>query len=236
MKTIGLLGGMSWQSTASYYRAINQGIEKALGGFHSAQIVLVSVDFHEIELLQRRDDWETAGSLLACAAAQAESAGADVLLICTNTMHKVASAIQESLTIPLLHIADATGLALQADEISTVGLIGTRFTMEQPFLKEKLAKEFGIQVLVPERQHRDEVHDIIFHELVKGKVLETSKQRLLRIIETLNEQGARAIILGCTELAMLIDDTDTDIPVFDTTQIHAQAALDFALDENVRHT
>lgn len=229
MKTIGLLGGMSWESTASYYKAINEGVRNRLGGFHSAPIVLNSVDFHEVEQLQQADRWDDAGALLAQAAKQVESGGADFLLLCTNTMHKVADAIEEAIDIPLLHIADATGEALQRDQIHRVGLLGTRFTMEQDFYKQRLIERFGIQVTVPSSASQRIVHDVIYNELIQGDINDTSKTHYLRIIQELHQNGAQAVILGCTEIALLVSQADTDVPLYDTTAIHAQIAVDRAL-------
>ncbi|MGL6215229.1 aspartate/glutamate racemase family protein [Billgrantia desiderata] len=229
MKTIGLLGGMSWESTVSYYRALNEGVKAALGGFHSAKLCLYSVDFAEIERLQHAGDWDATAEILSRAARSVEAAGADFLLIGTNTMHKVAPEIEASITIPLLHIADATAQRLAADGIRRVGLLGTRFTMEQDFYKGRIAEGFGIEVLVPDAAQRDLVHEVIYHELCLGQVKETSRQRYLEIIESLREQGAEAVILGCTEIALLVQQSDTAVPLYDTTAIHAEEAVKWAL-------
>lgn len=229
MKTIGLLGGMSWESTVSYYRALNEGVKAALGGFHSAKLCLYSVDFAEIERLQHAGDWDATAEILSRAARSVEAAGADFLLIGTNTMHKVAPEIEASITIPLLHIADATAQRLAADGIRRVGLLGTRFTMEQDFYKGRIAEGFGIEVLVPDAAQRDLVHEVIYHELCLGQVKETSRQRYLEIIESLREQGAEAVILGCTEIALLVQQSDTAVPLYDTTAIHAGEAVKWAL-------
>ncbi|OUE39251.1 aspartate racemase [Billgrantia desiderata SP1] len=229
MKTIGLLGGMSWESTVSYYRALNEGVKAALGGFHSAKLCLYSVDFAEIERLQHAGDWDATAEILSRAARSVEAAGADILLIGTNTMHKVAPEIEASITIPLLHIADATAQRLAADGIRRVGLLGTRFTMEQDFYKGRIAEGFGIEVLVPDAAQRDLVHEVIYHELCLGQVKETSRQRYLEIIESLREQGAEAVILGCTEIALLVQQSDTAVPLYDTTAIHAEEAVKWAL-------
>ena len=229
MKTIGLLGGMSWESTAGYYRAINEGIKKRLGGLHSAKIAMVSVDFEPIENLQRKGDWEQMASILCEAARNIQSAGADFLLICTNTMHKVAPQIEAAVTIPLLHIADATAEVLLKKGIKTVGLLGTAFTMEQDFYKGRLSDNYGLNVLVPDEKDRQIVHTVIFQELCLGKINPDSKTAYLRIIEQLAEQGAEAVVLGCTEIGMLVNQSDTDVKLFDTTNIHAQKAVDYAI-------
>ncbi|OJA07086.1 aspartate/glutamate racemase family protein [Halomonas sp. QHL1] len=229
MRVIGVLGGMSWESTQGYYRALNEGVKAALGGFHSAKIVIVSVDFAEIEALQQQGDWQTAGELLADAAQSVERAGADCLLIATNTMHKVAPAIEQAITIPLLHIADATAEQLIADGITRVGLLGTRFTMEQDFYIGRLEQQFGIEVVVPDQSERETIHRVIFDELCQGRVEDASRQRYLAIIDSLHAQGAQAVILGCTEIAMLVGQRDTTVPLYDTTALHAQRAVAWAL-------
>lgn len=229
MKTIGLLCGMSWESTQSYYQAINQGIKSQLGGLSSAKLCLYSVNFDEIEKLQHQGRWEETADILASAAQAVERAGADFLLICTNTMHKVAPQIQAKLNIPLLHIADATAQTLQAQGITKVGLLGTRFTMEQAFYKQRLTQNFGIEVVVPVQEDRDTVHEIIYNELCLGEIRDGSRQRYLEIIDTLHAQGAQAVILGCTEIALLVQPHHTQVPLFDTTAIHAQAAVEMAL-------
>ncbi len=229
MKTIGLLGGMSWESTVSYYQLINQGINKELGGFHSAKIILNSIDFAEIEALQHQGEWDKTAAILAKAAQSIQNAGADFILICTNTMHKVASAVESDIDIPLVHIADATGQALVENQVKNVGLLGTKFTMEQDFYKQRLSDQFNLSVLIPEADERDDVHHIIYNELCQGKIKETSKQRYLDIINNLQEKGAEAIILGCTEITLLVKQTDTTTPLYDTTQLHAQCAIDLAI-------
>lgn len=231
MRVIGLLGGMSWESTQGYYRALNEGVKAALGGFHSAKIVMISVDFAEIEALQQQGDWQTAGDLLARAAQNVERAGAGCLLIATNTMHKVAPAIEQAITIPLLHIADATAEQLTLDGITRVGLLGTRFTMEQDFYSGRLETQFGIDVVVPEQVEREAIHRVIFDELCQGRVEEASRQRYLEIIDSLYAQGAQAVILGCTEIAMLVSQRDTAVPLYDTTALHAQKAVAWSLAE-----
>ena len=229
MKTIGLLGGMSWESTHGYYAIINQGVQSELGGLHSAKITMVSVDFAEIETLQQKNDWESAGELLANSAKNVEAAGANCLLICTNTMHKVADAIESAITIPLLHIADATGEALVHAGIKKVGLLGTAFTMEQEFYKGRLTQNFGLDVITPNEADRAQVHRVIYEELCVGAIKPESKQVYLNIIDRLVDQGAEAIILGCTEIGLLVKQSDTSTPLFDTTEIHADKAVKFAL-------
>ncbi|CAH0529725.1 aspartate/glutamate racemase family protein [Vibrio hippocampi] len=231
MKTVGLLGGMSWESTANYYKAINEGVNKAMGGLHSAKIVMHSVDFAEIAELQHEDKWQETADILSQAAQGLEKAGADSLLICTNTMHKVADEIAEKVSIPLLHIADATAEVLQQQGVTKVGLLGTRFTMEHDFYKQRLIDKFGIDVVVPNGVQRQLVHDIIYNELVKGNVLPSSRQDYLEVICDLCENGAQAVILGCTEIAMLINQQHTAVPLYDTTQIHSDAAVKFALSD-----
>ena len=228
MKTIGLIGGMSWESTALYYRQINQAVQQQLGGLHSAKLVLLSVDFHAIEALQRSGDWVGAGRLLANAARSLEAAGADFLVLCTNTMHIVAPAISEAVHIPLLHIADPTAQAIQQAGHTRIGLLGTRFTMEQHFYIDRL-KQQGLEVLLPEREDCDTVHRIIFEELCLGQTLEVSRQHYRRIMAQLVEQGAQAIILGCTEITLRVDVADASVPLFDTTALHASAAAEHAL-------
>ncbi|MCB1671598.1 MAG: aspartate/glutamate racemase family protein [Gammaproteobacteria bacterium] len=229
MKTIGLLGGMSWESTIGYYRAINQGVKEALGGLHSASIVLVSVDFQPLEELQRAGDWEQITNRLVAAARQVEHGGANMLLICTNTMHKVAPAIEDAIRIPLLHIADATAEVINAAGISRVGLLGTAFTMEQDFYKGRLQEKFAIEVIVPEQSDRELVHGVIYQELCLGRVTDQSRREYLRIIDQLARDGAQAVILGCTEIGLLISQQDTSVKLFDTTAIHARKAVENAL-------
>lgn len=229
MKTIGLLGGMSWESSVGYYRAINQGIKRSLGGLHSAKIAMYSVDFEPIEKLQHEDDWQGTAKILSQAAKNVQNAGADFLLICTNTMHKVAPQIEQAINIPLLHIADATAEAIVKKGFKTVGLLGTAFTMEQDFYKARLTENYGLTVLIPNESDRKIVHRVIYKELCLGHSISASKNEYLRIIESLANQGAEAIILGCTEIAMLVDQTDTEITLLDTTAIHAQKAVEWAL-------
>lgn len=229
MKTIGLIGGMSWESTIPYYRHINEAVKARLGGLHSAKLVLFSVDFHEIERLQQSGDWDQAGRLLAAAAQALERAGAELLVLCTNTMHKVAPAIEQAVGIPLLHIADPTAAAIQAAGLSTVGLLGTRFTMEQAFYRERLEQRHGIRVLIPDEPQRQDVHRIIYEELCLGQVREESRETYRRIIASLVAQGAQAVILGCTEIGLLVGAGDAGVPLFDTTSLHARQAAEWAL-------
>lgn len=231
MKTIGLLGGMSWESTVTYYRLVNEGVKARLGGLHSAKIVLYSVDFQEIEALQHQDDWAAAGMALAQAGQALEVAGADFLVICTNTMHKVEPAIAAAISIPVLHIADATAAAIQAQGIRTVGLLGTQFTMEQAFYKARLSEQHGLNVLIPEKGDRATIHRIIYDELCLGNVKPASRDAYLTIIQKLQQQGAEAIIAGCTEIPLLINQADLTLPLFDTTALHAMAAVDYALSD-----
>jgi len=229
MKTIGLLGGMSWESTMGYYREINEGVKNALGGLHSAQIVMYSVDFEPIEKLQHEGDWDGTAKILSNAAQCVQSAGADFLLICTNTMHKVAPQIENSINIPLLHIADATAEVLVHEGVKTVGLLGTLFTMEEEFYKGRLRENYGLNVLVPDEKDRQIVHKIIYQELCLGKIRTDSKTQYLRIIDMLAHQGAKAVILGCTEIGMLVSQGDTQVKLFDTTAIHAKKAVAYAI-------
>ena len=228
MKTIGLLGGMSWESTELYYRWINEETKRLRGGLHSAPIAMVSVDFQEIETLQHRGDWAAAGAVLAHKAQQVEAAGADFLLICTNTMHNVAEQVQAALSIPLLHIADATADRIRQADLHTVGLLGTQFTMEQDFYKGRLAQK-GLKVRVPPKDDRQIVHRIIYQELCLGQVRDSSRREFLRIIDQLHAAGAQGVIEGCTEIVMLVQQEHTRVPLFDTTAIHAQQAVAEAL-------
>ena len=231
MKTIGLLGGMSWESTLDYYRMINRGVKTALGGLHSAQIVLHSVDFDPIEKLQHKGDWQGTADILCKAALGVQAAGADFLLICTNTMHKVAPQVESAISIPLLHIADATGGALIKAGLKKVGLLGTAFTMEQDFYKGRLVEKFGLEVLTPSEDDRQVVHDVIYKELCLGNIKQNSKLKYLRIIDKLARQGAEGVILGCTEIGMLVKQSDLDLKVFDTTAIHAARAVEYAIQD-----
>lgn len=229
MKTIGMLGGMSWESTASYYKAINEGIKQELGGLHSAKISMYSVDFDEIEKLQHQDNWAATAEILSSAARSIEAGGADFLLICTNTMHKVAPEVEQAVSIPLLHIADATAERLVANGIKRVGLLGTKFTMEEDFYKGRLTDKYNIEVVVPEPDEREIVHDVIYSELCLGKFLDRSLLKYLAIIDELAEKGAEAVILGCTEIALLVQQKHTKVPLYDTTEIHASAAVTLAV-------
>lgn len=231
MKTIGLIGGMSWESTVSYYRLINEKIKEKLGGLHSAKILLNSVDFQEIEECQARGDWEKSAEILTEAALSLEKAGADFIVICTNTMHKVAPQIQAKISLPILHIAEATAEKLKENHISKVALLGTKYTMQQDFYKSKIA-ESGIEVLIPDEQDIELVNHVIYDELCLGIISQDSKQAYQKIITDLASKGAQGVILGCTEIGLLIQEGDTEIPVFDTTQIHAvKAALKAINDE-----
>jgi aspartate racemase len=230
MKTIGLLGGMSWESTQSYYRLINEGVKARLGGLHSARLILYSVDFAEIEVLQQQGDWEAAGRLLASAAEAVQAAGADFLLIGTNTMHKVAPQIDDAIDIPLLHIADATAQALKHEGMHSVCLLGTRFTMEQAFYRERLERA-GIRVLVPDQEERDEIHRIIYEELCQGDIRPDSRAVFQAVVDSLATRGAQAALLGCTEIGLLLKQSDTPVALFDTTEIHANAAVAAALGD-----
>jgi aspartate racemase len=231
MKTIGLIGGMSWESSIEYYRLINETTKAELGGLHSAKSIMVSVDFAEIEILQYEGRWDEAAQRLINAAKSLESSGADFIVICTNTMHKVAEEIQASIQIPLLHIADGTAQKVKEVGIQRIGLLGTRFTMEEEFYKGRLAKNFGLEVLVPNAQEREIVHRVIYDELVVGEIRQTSKERYLEIIEHLIGDGAQGVILGCTEIGLLIHDGDCQVPLFDTARIHAEAAVEYALTQ-----
>ena len=228
MKTIGLLGGMSWESTQTYYRLINEGVKDRLGGLHSAKMVLFSVDFADIEALQHKGDWAATADILSGAAQSLQKAGADFLVIGTNTMHKVAPEIEQAIGIPLLHIADATAQVLKTDGITRVGLLGTRFTMEQAFYRDRL-EAAGIDVLTPHESQRDEVHRVIYEELCQGEIKPDSRHAYLDIVSSLSGRGAQAVILGCTEIGLLIQQSDTATPLYDTTEIHAAQAVEQAL-------
>ena len=229
MKIIGLIGGMSWESTVPYYRQINESIKVQLGGLHSARLILYSVDFHDIEQLQRAGDWAAAGELMAQAARSLELAGAELLVLCTNTMHKVADAIEAAVRIPLLHIADPTAHAIKKAGFTRVGLLGTRFTMEQDFYRARLEHQHGLQVVTPTSADRDSVHRIIYEELCLGQIDATSRTEYRRIMASLQAQGAQAIILGCTEITLLVSQQDAEVPLFDTTRLHALAAAQWSL-------
>ncbi|MEE9656832.1 aspartate/glutamate racemase [Kluyvera ascorbata] len=229
MKTMGLLGGMSWESTIPYYRLINEGIKQQLGGLHSAQILLHSVDFHEIELCQSQGDWQKAGDILAQAAVGLQQAGAEGIVLCTNTMHKVAEAIETACDVPFLHIADATGRAISQKKMTNVALLGTRYTMEQDFYRGRLQQEFGITTLIPEQDARQKINQIIFDELCLGEFCDASRDYYLSVIETLARQGAEGVIFGCTEIGLLVPAELSPLPVFDTAAIHAADAVEFML-------
>jgi aspartate racemase len=229
MKTLGLIGGMSWESTVPYYRQINQTVKATLGGLHSAKIILYSVDFAEVEHLQASGQWDAAGELLADVAQKLAHAGADGLVLCTNTMHKVADTIANAVNIPLLHIADPTALAITQAGLTRVGLLGTRFTMEQDFYRSRLESQHGLTVLTPPQADRDLVHQVIYDELCLGDIRSSSRASYLRVIADLHQQGAQAIILGCTEIALLVQPQDCALPLFDTTALHARSAAQWAL-------
>lgn len=229
MKTIGLIGGMSWESTVPYYRQINELVKQRLGGLHSARVVLYSVDFHDIERLQHAGRWEDAGVHLAGAGRALEAAGAHFLVLCTNTMHKVAPAIEAAVSIPLLHIADPTAAAIRRAGIGTVGLLGTRFTMEEDFYRGRLESQHAIRVVVPNAEDRERVHRVIYEELCRGVVREESRSEYRGVIDRLRALGAEGVVLGCTEIAMLVSPSDSSVPIFDTTSLHAASAVEFAL-------
>lgn len=229
MKTIGLLGGLSWESTKEYYHIINETVKQQLGGLNSAKIVLYSVNFAEIESLQRQRRWQDITSILVHAAKSIEAGGADFLMLCTNTMHRVADEIQANIRIPCLHIADAAATAVKSRGLTSIGLLGTRITMEEDFYKMRLVSRYGLQVLIPSEKDREIVNRIIYEELVLGKIEAVSRQEYLRIITELASRGAQGVILGCTEIGLLINQQDTPLPLFDTTIVHAQAAVAFAL-------
>lgn len=232
MKVIGLIGGMSWESSLEYYRIINQAVKARLGGFHSAKCMMFSVDFAKIEMLQQQGRWSEMADLLANAAKSLEDGGADFVLLCTNTMHKVAAEIEANIQIPFLHIADATAQKVKAAGIGKVGLLGTRFTMEEDFYLSRLTERYNLQVIIPNPGDREIVHRIIYDELVKGKIRPESKAQYVEIIERLVSEGAEGVILGCTEIGLLVQDGDCAVPLFDTTRNHAEAAVDYALSEN----
>ncbi|MEF3305899.1 aspartate/glutamate racemase family protein [Paenibacillus sp. GYB003] len=229
MKTIGLIGGMSWESTAFYYKYINEGVKERLGGLHSAKCLLYSFDFAEVVRLQQAGQWKRAGALLAEAAVRLEAGGCDVVLICTNTMHTVAEDVQRAIGIPLLHIIDVTANEVKRQAIRKVGLLGTLYTMEQPFYRQRL-RQLGIEAIVPEKADRIRVHDVIFRELCRGELNPSSKADYLHMIGRLREQGAEGVILGCTEIPLLISEEDSPLPLFDTTFLHANAAVEYALN------
>jgi aspartate racemase len=229
MKTIGLIGGLSWESSLHYYRILNQTVRAKLGGLHSAKSLLYSLDFAEIEILQHQGRWEEAGDRMVQAAQSLERGGADFLVLCSNTMHKVANTVQAQVDIPLLHIVDATAERMLAQGMRTVGLLGTKFTMEQEFYRGRLAERWGLEVLVPNAAERAIVHDVIYHELCLGEVKASSHEQYRQIIQSLVARDAEAIVLGCTEIMLLLKPQDSPVPLFDTTTIHAEAAVEFAL-------
>ena len=229
MKTIGLIGGMSWESSSEYYRIINETVKAKLGGLHSAKSIMVSVDFAEVEVLQRQGKWAEAARMMVDAAKALENGGADCVVICTNTMHKSADEIQANVKIPLLHIADATAQLVKDSGIRTIGLLGTRFTMEEEFYKGRLSQNYGLKVIIPNAGEREIVHRVIYDELVIGEIKQHSKEQYIGIIENMVNQGAEGIILGCTEIGLLIHQQDCRVPLFDTTRIHAEAAVEYAL-------
>jgi aspartate racemase len=229
VRTLGLIGGMSWESTIPYYRIVNERVRQRLGGLHSAKLVLHSVDFAGIEALQRADDWDAAGALLVEAARGLRAAGAEAIVVCTNTMHLVAPAIEAAVDIPLLHIADATAAQIRAAGLSRVALLGTRFTMERDFYRQRI-EAAGIEVIVPDASQREIVHRVIYDELCLGRIHDDSRDAYRAIIDSLVARGAQGVILGCTEIGLLVGEGDASVPLFDTTRIHAQAAADWALD------
>jgi aspartate racemase len=229
MKTIGLLGGMSWESSAQYYSIINRTVMSRLGHPHSARVLMLSVDFGEIERLQHAGEWDSLGAILASEARRLEAGGADCILLCTNTMHLRADDIIDAVSIPLIHIGDSTGKAVRRAGLKTVGLLGTAFTMEKPFYRERLEHDFGLEVLIPDETERKMIHRVIYEELVGGRVREESRAAYLGVIERLQKRSAEGIILGCTEIMMLVDQDHVDLPLFDTTRLHAIDGVDFAL-------
>ena len=231
MKTIGLIGGMSWESSIEYYRIINETAKEKLGGLHSAKSLMVTVDFAEIEKLQHEDRWDEAGQILVKCAQDLERGGADFILLCTNTMHKLADQIIASVNIPFLHIADATAEKIVAAGMKKIGLLGTRFTMEHDFYKGRLVNKFGLDVLTPNEADREIIHRVIYDELVQGKIVDGSRNEYKRIMETLIAQGAEGIILGCTEIELLVKQSDSHVPLFPTTSIHAISAVEYALKD-----
>jgi aspartate racemase len=233
MKTIGLIGGMSWESSLEYYRIVNQAVKEKLGGLHSAKCVLYSVDFAEIETLQHEGRWGEAAHQLIQGAQSVEKAGADFVLLCTNTMHKLADDIQANIKVPFLHIADATAGKIHTTGIKTVGLLGTRFTMEEEFYKDRLQIKHGLTVIIPDEPEREIIHRVIYDELVLGVIRQESKARYAGIVEGLVRSGAQGIILGCTEIGLLIHQEDSRVPLFDTTRVHAEAAVEYALQEGL---
>jgi aspartate racemase len=229
MKTIGLIGGMSWESSLEYYRLVNELVKTRLGGLHSAKCLMLSVDFAEIEEYQRQAQWDQAAQILSGCACSLENGGADFVVLCTNTMHKVADSMTGAVRIPLLHIADPTAEKIRRAGFTRVGLLGTRFTMEEDFYRQRLVEKFGLQVLIPAPDQRETIHRVIYDELVRGIIQEGSRQQYRQVISSLVDLGAQCIILGCTEIGLLVSQEDSSVPLFDTTRIHAEAAVEFAL-------
>jgi len=229
MKTIGLIGGMSWESSLEYYRIINEQVKEKLGGLHSAKSLMYSVDFYEIEKLQHDGNWEEAAKLMIEAAQSLEKGSADFVVICTNTMHKMAESVQDNIKIPLLHIADATAEKIKTAGLKKIGLLGTKFTMEEDFYKGRLIIKYGLEVVVPDEQDRQIVHDVIYNELCLGEINQSSKDQFVRIIKKLVDNGAEAVILGCTEIPLLVKQEDVKVLLFDTTRIHAESAVEYSL-------
>jgi len=229
MKTIGLIGGMSWESSIEYYRIINETTKVKLGGLHSAKCIMYSVDFAEIEVLQHQGRWNEATQLMIDAAKRIEKGGGDFVVLCTNTMHKLADEVQKHIQIPLLHIADATGEKVKAKGMKTIGLLGTKFTMEEDFYKGRLVEKFGLNVIIPDAREREVVHQVVYNELCLGEIKQSSKMKYIEIMKRLVGSGAEGIILGCTEIGLLVGDKDSPVPLFDTTKIHAIAAVEYAL-------
>lgn len=232
MKTIGLIGGMSWESSLEYYRLLNETVKDRLGQTHSAECIMYSVDFAEIEQLQHDGNWNQLNKIMIEAARRLERGGAKLLLICTNTMHKMADLVQHEISIPLVHIADATGEIMKAQRKKKVGLLGTRFTMEQDFYRKRIKTDFGIDIIIPSTHEREIIHSVIYDELCQGQVLESSRKKYIQFIKQLEQSGAEGVILGCTEIPLLINQNHVDIPVFDTTRIHVQKAVEIALSNS----
>ncbi|MCK4920423.1 MAG: aspartate/glutamate racemase family protein [Bacteroidales bacterium] len=232
MKTIGLIGGMSWESSIVYYELINKKVKEKLGGFHSCKSLMYTVDFDQIVELQHEDKWKELDVIMADAAKRLEKGGADIVVLCTNTMHLCSKAITDSISIPFLHIAEATGMAVSNQNIKKIALLGTRFTMEKDFYKEVLTDKFGIEVIIPNDSEREKVHKIIYEELVHGQIKPESKEVYKTIIANLERRGAQGVILGCTEIPLLISNSDVNIPTFDTTKIHAEKAVDWILNND----
>lgn len=228
MKTIGLIGGLSWESSAIYYKILNQKTNEILGGVHSCKCLMISVDFGEIAKLQHEGDWDKLGEIMIDSAKKLEKGGADFIVLCTNTMHKLSEIIQKNINIPFLHIADATAEVIKENKIKKVGLLGTKFTMEQPFIRDRLINKHGIETIIPNEQQRNNIHNIIYNELVKGIINDESRKIYIEIIEDLKRQGAEGVILGCTEIMLLINKSNNDSIIFDTTEIHALKAIEYA--------